>query len=51
MRMTESRDERLRISKRDRKHDKKEFRYLRIKKSQIAISCLERYGTDTKSTS
>ena len=43
MRMAESRNEILRISKRDRKHDKKEFRYLRIKKSQIAMSCLEQY--------
>ena len=32
MRMAESRNEILRISKRDIKHDKKEFRYLRIKK-------------------
>ena len=51
MRMAESRNEILRISRRDRKHDKKEYRYLRIKKSQIAISCLEQYGTDIKSTS
>ena len=40
MRMAESMNEILSISKRDRKHDKKEFRYLRIKKSQIAMSCL-----------
>ena len=43
MRMAESRNEILRISRRDRKHDKKEYRYLRIKKSQIAMSCLEQY--------
>ena len=52
--MTESKNEILKISRRDRKHNKKEIQVaenIYIKKSQIAMSCLEQYGTDIKSMS
>ena len=43
MRMTESRNEILRISRRDRKHDMKRIQVPENKEISKAMSCLEQY--------